>query len=51
MKMRIWKRTDDFENKLADLSNEKNFWVEQIASKEFEIENLSKKLQLILNDK
>jgi hypothetical protein len=26
MKMqKIWKRTDDFENKLADLSNEKNF--------------------------
>jgi hypothetical protein len=43
MKMqKIWKRTDDFENKLADLSNEKNFLVEQIASKEFEIENLTR---------
>jgi hypothetical protein len=40
MKMqKIWKERDDFENKLADLSNEKNL-VEQIASKEFEIENL-----------
>jgi hypothetical protein len=26
---------DDFENKLADLSNEKELLVEQIASKEF----------------
>jgi hypothetical protein len=42
MKMqKIWKERDDFENKLADLSNEKNL-VEQIASKEFEIENLQK---------
>jgi hypothetical protein len=32
------------ENKLADLSNEKKNLVEQIASKEFEIENSYKKL-------
>jgi archaellum component FlaC len=51
MKMqKIWKRTDDFENKLADLSNEKNFIVEQIASKEFEIENLQETI-VDLNDK
>jgi predicted nuclease with TOPRIM domain len=38
------KERDDFENKLADLSNEKELLVEQIASKEFEIENLQEKL-------
>jgi hypothetical protein len=32
-----------FRNKLADLSNEKNFWVKKLV-KEFEIENPYKKL-------
>jgi predicted nucleic acid-binding Zn-ribbon protein len=51
MKMqKIWKERDDFENKLADLSNEKELLVEQIASKEFEIENLQETI-VDLNDK
>jgi hypothetical protein len=43
------KERDDFENKLA-WSNEKELLVEQIASKEFEIENLQETI-VDLNDK
>jgi predicted nuclease with TOPRIM domain len=46
----VGKERDDFENKLADLSNEKELLVEQIASKEFEIENLQETI-VDLNDK
>jgi hypothetical protein len=44
------KERDDFENKLAIYQTKRTFLVEQIASKEFEIENLQETI-VDLNDK